>query len=139
MTAKSSAMLGAFSAMLAVMLGAFGAHALKAELGPDMMAVYQTANHYQFIHSLALLMTALFWQMGLADSGRVEQLFRWSATLFALGLLLFCGSLYTLSLTQIRPLGAVTPFGGVAFIIGWGLLLFALFRGAWPSEQNREH
>lgn len=114
----------ALNGLLAVGLGAFGAHALKAKLSPAMLAVWQTAVQYHFYHVLALIGVVLMlrqgWQSGwLAISG-------W---LFCLGILLFCGSLYALALGGPRWLGPVTPLGGLAFMVGWISLLFAALRG----------
>lgn len=117
--------LGALNAMLCVILGAFGAHALKARLTPDMLAVWQTAVQYQFWHALALLV------VGMLIAQRPEQKrMVWSGALMLAGILLFSGSLYLMCLTGMRGLGAITPIGGVAFILGWAALAWA----AW--ERN---
>ena len=102
---------------LGVGLGAFGAHALKSRLSPEMLAVWQTGVQYHLTHALVLLALALYAKATGAD-------IRWGAFCFALGILLFSGSLYALALTGIRPLGAVTPLGGVAFLAGWGWIVF---------------
>jgi uncharacterized membrane protein YgdD (TMEM256/DUF423 family) len=99
---------------MAVVLGAFGAHALKARLAPELLAVYHTAVQYHFWHALALLGVALAWPH-LADHAWL----RTAGWLFVAGLLLFCGSLYALALGAPRQLGIVTPFGGVALALGW--------------------
>ena len=103
--------------MLAVVLGAFGAHALKGRFDDYATGVYETAVQYHFYHSLALLAVALF---------MVHQpqatLLKSSGWLFTIGLVVFCGSLYLLSFTGIRALGAITPIGGLAFIGGWACL-----------------
>ena len=113
----------ALSGFLAVALGAFGAHGLKARLNDDMMVVYHTAVEYHFIHTLALLVVVLldlkFTQVAL---------FNVSAWAFAVGIVIFSGSLYVLSLTGIKVLGAVTPLGGLAFLIGWLCLFLAAFK-----------
>ena len=102
---------------LAVMLGAFGAHALEAPLAAkNLTDTYQTAVQYHFYHTLALLVTGLL--MGQQNSKKL----RWAALLFAVGILFFSGSLYVLCLTGVRVLGAITPIGGVLFIAGWVLL-----------------
>ncbi|MCK5880470.1 MAG: DUF423 domain-containing protein [Sinobacterium sp.] len=113
----------ALSGFLAVALGAFGAHGLKQHLSDDMMAVYQTAVQYQFIHTLALLLVALL----LVQFPSVS-LLRWAGIAFVAGILIFSGSLYVLSLSGIKWLGAITPIGGVGFLAGWILLLFAAFK-----------
>ena len=113
-----------FTGLTGVVLGAFGAHALKNRLSPDSLHTWETAVEYQLFHSLALLIScvlALQW----GDSGWL----RWSGGAFALGMLLFSGSLYILSLTTgMRWLGPVTPIGGLALIVGWILLLASVVR-----------
>jgi uncharacterized membrane protein YgdD (TMEM256/DUF423 family) len=106
----------------AVALGAFGAHALRGHLDPDMTAVWQTAVSYQAWHALGLLGTGILMLHWPDRRG-----FRLSAWLFAAGIVLFAGSLYALALTGVRGLGAVTPLGGVAFLAGW----LVLARTAW--------
>ncbi len=103
--------------MLAVAMGAFGAHALKSRLDAYALGVYETAVHYQFYHSLALLAVGV-----IALSQPQAALLKTSGWLFILGILVFSGSLYLLSLTGVRWLGAVTPLGGLAFIGGWACL-----------------
>ena len=122
-TAKFFLVFGAFAGMTAVMLGAFGAHALRSKLGPDVMAVYQAAVQYQFWHALALLGVGL-----LAFHLPSSVPLRWSGYAMALGIVLFSGSLYVLALSGIRALGIVTPFGGLSWIIGWALLAWAVVR-----------
>ena len=116
--------LGSLSAFLAVALGAFGAHALKARLDANMLAVFETGVRYQMVHALALL--AVGWACT-RWPGRVLTASGW---LFVAGTLLFSGSLYALSLTGLRGLGAITPLGGVAWLAGWACLAWAAGRGA---------
>lgn len=123
MTAKLCLLLGSLGGLAGVVLGAFGSHGLKARLTPDMLAVWQTAVEYQFFHSLALLGAGL-----LLLHQPASTLAGWAGLGFAVGILLFSGSLYALALTGIKPLGAVTPLGGLSFIIGWCLLLAAVWR-----------
>lgn len=111
--------LGGLNGALAVALGAFGAHGLKARLAVDALAVYQTGVQYHFYHALGLVLVGLA-LLHLADS----VLLRWAAWLMLAGIVLFSGSLYALSLSGLRWLGAVTPFGGLAFILAW--ILFAV-------------
>jgi uncharacterized membrane protein YgdD (TMEM256/DUF423 family) len=111
--------LGAASGALAVAAGAFGAHALKARLGADLLAVFETAARYQMFHALALLAAA--WAASRWPGWRA----RVAGLCFAAGTLLFCGSLYALALGGARALGAVAPFGGALFIAGWLLLATA--------------
>lgn len=118
-TLMSAALLG----MTAVMLGAFGAHALRDLLEPRFLAVWQTAVQYQFWHVAALLAVGCFQQrtecrwLGLASLG------------FILGIVIFSGSLYLMALTGFRPLGMVTPVGGVLFILAWLSLFISFITG----------
>lgn len=122
-TARFWIAIAAVAGMLAVMLGAFGAHALRARLSADQYAVYQTAVQYHFWHALALLgVGVLMLQWPQAAT------LRWSGFAMTLGLVLFCGSLYALALTGVRALGMVTPIGGAAWIVAWGLLAWAALR-----------
>lgn len=108
--------IAALSGTLAVVAGAFGAHALRARLAPEQVASWMTASQYQLLHSVALLALALF----AAQSGRS---IRWPASLFLAGMLLFSGSIYLLVLAHWRWLGPVTPLGGMLLIAGWLSLL----------------
>ena len=117
---------GAAGALLAVAAGAFGAHGLRQQLEPAALAVWGTAADYQMYHSLALL------ALGLAHPAALDP--RWhrvAARCFVAGIVLFSGSLYLLALTGIRPLGMVTPLGGVLFLVGWA----ATVAGAWHSGR----
>lgn len=115
-------LLAGVSAAIAVMCGAFGAHALRGRIDDQMLAVFATATQYQFYHALGLGLVGLT----IAQFGE-SRLLVWSGWSMVLGTLLFSGSLYALALTGVRLLGAITPFGGVAFILAW--LLFAV--AAW--------
>lgn len=112
-------LLAGISGLLAVMLGAFGAHALKAQLAPTLYAAYQTGVEYQFYHTLALLMVGLLRQQ--SESTHLQ----WAGRAFVAGILLFSGSLYLLALTGVKALGMVTPLGGVLFMIGWVMVILA--------------
>ncbi len=114
--ARTFLTLGAFFAALAVAAGAFGSHTLKATLSPDLLAVFETGVRYQMYHALALLL------VGVVAGPTPTSWFRWAGWLFVAGTLLFSGSLYVLSLTGLRWLGAVTPLGGVAFLVAWALV-----------------
>jgi uncharacterized membrane protein YgdD (TMEM256/DUF423 family) len=102
-----------------VALGAFGAHALKARLAPELLATFEVGARYQLMHALALLVVA--WACTRWPGRRVQA----SGWLFIAGTLLFSGSLYALSLSGVRALGIVTPFGGLALLLGWLCLLAA--------------
>ena len=106
---------------LGVGIGAFGAHGLRGRLTPEMLAVFETGVRYHMYHALALLLTAVL--MTRVD-GRAMTIAGWS---FMAGILLFSGSLYALALSGISTLGAITPLGGVAFLVGWISLLVAAF------------
>ena len=110
---------GAANAALAVAMGAFGAHGLKAALAPDLLAVYPTGAQYHIFHALGLLL------VGVIASHRPGSLVTWSGWLIFAGILLFSGSLYVLAVSGERWLGMITPFGGTAFIAGWVLLALA--------------
>ena len=110
---KSILFAGALLMATGVLLGAFGAHALKQSLSLEMLAVYKTAVEYQFYHSLGLLL------IGLIGYHVQSKWINWSGVLLFMGIILFSGSLYALSITGIKILGAITPFGGLAFVAGW--------------------
>jgi uncharacterized membrane protein YgdD (TMEM256/DUF423 family) len=107
----------ALNGFFAVAFGAFGAHALEARMSPELLHTWQTAVQYQMFHGLGLLAIAL-WR---SDTANVSTLL-WSGRLFLAGIVLFCGSLYLLALTEVRLLGAITPIGGVAWLVAWMLL-----------------
>ncbi len=115
-------LLGSLSALVSVTAGAFGAHALRARLAPDLLAVFETAARYQMYHALALL--AVAWAVGRWPGPLVA----WAGWLFVVGTLLFSGSLYALALSGVRWLGAITPLGGVCFLAGWLCLALAARR-----------
>jgi uncharacterized membrane protein YgdD (TMEM256/DUF423 family) len=119
--AKLFVSLGALAAALGVALGAFGAHALKARLSADMLAVWQTAVQYHLWHALGLVAVGL-----LAQHLPASVPVRVAGWLMLVGIVLFSGSLYALALSGTRWLGAITPFGGACFILGWLVLAVAL-------------
>lgn len=114
---------GAVLAGLAVAFGAFGAHALRASLGAEDLATFETGVRYHMYHALALLAAA--WAAARWPDATAVTVAGWS---FVLGVLVFSGSLYVLVLTGQRWLGAVTPLGGLAFLLGWILLAWTAFR-----------
>lgn len=116
-------LIGALAAFAGVALGAFGAHGLRTRLSPEMLAVFETGVRYQMYHALALLLTAA--AMGRMGDARLLVIAGW---LFVAGIVLFSGSLYALTLSGVSMLGAITPIGGLAFLIGWACL--ALFAAA---------
>jgi uncharacterized membrane protein YgdD (TMEM256/DUF423 family) len=121
--AKLFITLASLSGMLAVAFGAFGAHALKSRLDEHALGVFQTAVQYHFYHSLALLAVGV-----IALSQPQTALLRSSGYLFIVGIVVFSGSLYLLSMSGLRWLGAITPLGGLAFIAGWGCLAAASWK-----------
>ena len=116
------ALAGAVSAALAVLAGAFGAHALRARVPLDLLTAFETGARYQMYHALGLLAVALLVER--VPHGGV----RAAGWLFIAGTVLFSGSLYALTLTGARALGAVTPFGGMCFIAGWVALAIGVWR-----------
>lgn len=118
MTARLAATLGALFGGLAVALGAFGAHALRARLEARDLEIFETAVRYQMYHALALFAAAWLLDRGIAGASGAA----WG---FTIGTLIFSGSLYLMVATGMRWLGAVTPIGGVAMIVGWSMLLVA--------------
>ncbi|PMY60798.1 MULTISPECIES: DUF423 domain-containing protein [Pseudomonas] len=115
-------MLAAFFGFTGVALGAFAAHGLKNRLSAEYLAIFHTGVTYQLVHTLALLGVAL---LATQNPGR---LVTWAGASFAIGILLFSGSLYLLTLTGFSKLGIVTPFGGLAFLVGWLCLGLAAWR-----------
>jgi uncharacterized membrane protein YgdD (TMEM256/DUF423 family) len=115
-------MLAAFFGFTGVALGAFAAHGLKNRLSAEYLAIFHTGVLYQLIHALAILGVAV---LAAQLPGRLMTMAGWS---FALGIVLFSGSLYVLTLTGISKLGIITPFGGLAFLVGWALLGLTAWR-----------
>jgi uncharacterized membrane protein YgdD (TMEM256/DUF423 family) len=107
---------------LAVALGAFGAHALKNKLSADMLVIFETGVRYQVYHALALLF--LTW-LAVTRPATAVSVAGWA---FTVGIVIFSGSLYVLTLTGVRAWGAVTPIGGLAFLVAWAAMLISLFR-----------
>jgi uncharacterized membrane protein YgdD (TMEM256/DUF423 family) len=135
MTGRSPAqrflVLGSIIAGLGVAAGAFGAHALKEILEAPMLQVFETATRYVMYHAVGLCIVS--WAIDRYPEQRLEK----SGWLFILGILLFSGSLYVVSLAGIRWVGAVTPIGGLAFMAGWGLLGWGVWRAALPRSTSR--
>ncbi len=115
--------LGAISALISVAAGAFGAHGLRTRVSPDLLAVFETGARYQMYHALGLL--AVGWAAA-RWPGAATTVAGW---LFVAGTVIFSGSLYALTLSGVRALGAITPIGGVAFLAGWAALAWAALRG----------
>jgi uncharacterized membrane protein YgdD (TMEM256/DUF423 family) len=114
---------GAIAGGVGVALGAFGAHGLKERVSADLLAVFETGVRYHLVHALALLAVGC---VGLRGSGTWLNAAGW---LFLIGIVVFSGSLYLMTLTGARWLGAITPIGGVSFILGWLALAAAALRG----------
>jgi len=122
-TAKLFIAIGAVAGALGVVLGAFGAHALKARLSPELLAVYQTGVQYHLWHALGLVAIGVV-AVHLPTSAPLK----WAGWLMLAGIALFSGSLYVLAATGTRWLGAITPFGGAAFIAAWLAFAYAALR-----------
>jgi uncharacterized membrane protein YgdD (TMEM256/DUF423 family) len=122
-TARLFLAIGCVAALLAVAIGAFGAHGLKTRIAPELMAVYKTGVEYHFYHALGLIL------VGLAGLHLPESVWlRRAGWAMLAGIALFSGSLYLLSLTGLAWLGAITPFGGAAFIAAWALFATAAIK-----------
>ncbi|WP_122573522.1 DUF423 domain-containing protein [Pseudomonas viridiflava] len=119
---RSFLMLAAFFGFTGVALGAFAAHGLKGRLTAEYLTIFQTGVLYQLVHALALLGVAVL------TAQLPGRLVTWAGISFAIGILLFSGSLYALTLTGISKLGIITPFGGLAFLFGWATLGLAAWR-----------
>lgn len=115
---------GAINALFAVAMGAFGAHGLSGQLSERMLEVFQTGVQYHMAHALGLILVGI-----IAAQRPPNPAIEWSGRLLLAGIVLFSGSLYVLALTGIGWLGAITPFGGTAFLLGWGLL-------AWGARSG---
>jgi uncharacterized membrane protein YgdD (TMEM256/DUF423 family) len=113
---------GAVAAFIGVALGAFGAHSLKTKLSPDMLAIFEVGVRYQMYHALGLI--AVAWAMTRWPEANLNA----AGWAFIVGIVVFSGSLYLLSATDIRWLGAITPIGGLAFLIGWAILVWSVGR-----------
>ncbi|MDF2037147.1 DUF423 domain-containing protein [Bacillus sp. CMF12] len=112
--------IGAINAFLAVALGAFGAHGLEGKVEPKYLEIWKTGVTYQMFHATALLIIGI-----LLGKLPATSLLSWSGWLMLIGIILFSGSLYVLTLTKISVLGAITPLGGVSFLVAWVLLIIA--------------
>ena len=115
--------IAAVNMLIAVAAGAFGAHGLKAILSADMLVVWQTAVHYQMVHALALLGLGILMTQW-ADAPLLPR----AAITMLVGIIIFSGSLYALALTGITWLGAITPIGGLAFLLSWAMLAWCAYR-----------
>lgn len=115
--------IGAINAFLSVALGAFGAHGLEGRVEPKYLETWQTGVQYQMFHAVGILIIGV-----LLGNLPVNSLLNWSGWLMLIGIILFSGSLYVLSVTGISILGAITPLGGVSFLIAWVLVIIAAVR-----------
>ena len=127
--ARNILISGAIVALIGVATGAFGAHGLRPLLSEHMLNVFETGVRYHVFHALGMLAA------GLSLAYAPIRHFKVAAWAFALGIVLFSGSLYALSISGVRGLGIITPFGGLCFIVGWGLLAWGYWK-AFPSEGN---
>ncbi len=116
--------IGSLLALLAVALGAFGAHGLEDKIDADLLAAYKTGVQYHMFHALGLIALGI-----VSDKlSGAEGSLRWAGRLLTAGIVLFSGSLYVMAVTDIKPLGIITPFGGVAFLAGWAFLASAFWK-----------
>jgi len=116
--------IGSIAMALAVSLGAFGAHGLRGKLSAEMLDIFETGVRYNFYHAIGLLIIGII-AYQLPDSG----LLKWSGWLMVGGIIIFSGSLYLLALSGIRWMGAITPIGGLCFIVSWILLALTVWKG----------
>jgi uncharacterized membrane protein YgdD (TMEM256/DUF423 family) len=121
---------GAGLALLAVVLGAFAAHGLKAVLDAQQLTLFETASRYQMYHALALLAVGMM----LTNPQFSRSLLKLAALAFILGIILFSGSLYLLALVGVSWLGAITPLGGIAFLVGWLVMMVAALKPVRQSD-----
>jgi len=124
---KTILMMASALLTLAVVIGAFGAHGLKAHISNEMLQVYKTGVEYHFYHALGLLL------IGVLSISMPSVLLNWSAFLLTAGIILFSGSLYILAITGVKWLGAITPLGGISFTTGW-ILLFVSVKKNLPIQ-----
>lgn len=127
MSGKMWIAVGSLFGGLSVAMGAFGAHGLKDTLTPEYLEVYKTGAEYQMYHALALIAAGIVLELRPGIAAKV------AAFAFLIGIFLFSGSLYALTITGIRVLGAITPFGGVSFMVGWAALAWHAFRASKAS------
>jgi len=123
MTSSGWLATGALAGGIGVALGAFGAHGLKSRVGPELLAIFETGVRYHLVHALALI--AVAWAAERSPS-------LWTAAAgwgFLAGIVIFSGSLYLMTLSGARWLGAITPIGGLSFLLGWAALFVAALRG----------
>jgi uncharacterized membrane protein YgdD (TMEM256/DUF423 family) len=118
--------LGALNAAIAVATGAFAAHGLRDRVTARALEVFETAARYQMYHAIALVLAGIVASYASGTAARGAVVAGW---LFQAGIVLFCGSLYALALTDVRALGAVTPLGGLAFLAGWLWFAWTTWRG----------
>ena len=117
--------LGSLFMFLGVGLGAFGSHLLRLKLSSENLEIFKTGVFYQFLHAFGLFLIA--WLSTQSSDIKVQ----YAGILFMMGIVLFSGSLYILSITEIKWLGAITPLGGLSFLIGWGLLFYSTYNQAF--------
>lgn len=122
---KFNIITGAILAFLSVAIGAFGAHALKNVLTEHYTAIWETGVHYQMFHAIGLIVIGILMSKSLMGP---TQLLSRAGILMFIGVILFSGSLYVLSITQIKVLGAITPIGGVLFLVAWLLVIISAFK-----------
>lgn len=130
LSSRRLVMIGCVLAGIGVAAGAFGAHMLKTILEPPMLAAYDTATRYQMYHAFGMVLVGM--AIRVYDDRRLAV----AGWLFAIGMLLFCGSLYGIALAGLKWLGPITPLGGLTFIIGWGIFGWRVWRGVSQGEKG---
>ena len=130
--ARRILIVGALAALLGVALGAFGAHGLRPRLSEHMMAVFETGVRYHLYHALGMVVA------GLSLAQFSLRYFQYAAWAYLLGIVLFSGSLYTLSVFGNRSLGLITPFGGLSFIVGWSFLAWGYWKALRPIDGGTD-
>lgn len=115
--------IGAINAFLSVALGAFGAHGLEGKVEPKYLEIWKTGVQYQMFHAAGMILVGI-----LIGQVQASSMLNWSGWMMLIGTIIFSGSLYALTLSGIKVLGAITPIGGVAFLAGWVLLVLAAMK-----------
>ncbi|KZR57639.1 DUF423 domain-containing protein [Pseudobacillus badius] len=115
--------IGAINAFLSVALGAFGAHGLEGKVEPKYLEIWKTGVQYQMFHAMGMIAVGI-----LMGQVQASSMLNWSGWMMLIGTVIFSGSLYALTLSGVKVLGAITPIGGVAFLVGWVLLIVAAMK-----------
>lgn len=131
MNAKFFLLAGGIAGLLAVILGAFGAHGLEKAVSAKALSVFKTGVQYQFYHAFALIISGILYHLS-----QENKLFKLSGIAYLVGIFIFSGSLYLYTLTGIRTFGMITPLGGLSFMAGWLLLIMGLWKMPFASNTH---